>query len=278
MTASLPRVLSIAGSDSSGGAGIQADIKTATALGAYAMTAITAVTAQNTHGIHAIHQIPAAIVREQIAWTLADIGADAIKIGMLGSAEVVEAVADVLSAQAKDIPIVLDPVMASTSGTVLLDRAGQKTMAARLFPLAALVTPNIPEAEILAGIPIHGLEDVMRAAEILCAGGVKAVLVKGGHAEESDVQDTLVLAGSPESYHFESPRIDTLHTHGAGCTLATAIAVGLGQGHRLRDAAERAHRFVHDAIETASGFGSGRGPVNHMHAIPAYGFKSVFED
>jgi hydroxymethylpyrimidine/phosphomethylpyrimidine kinase len=272
------RLLVIAGSDSSGGAGIQADIKTATALGAYAMTAITAVTAQNTLGIHAIHPIPASIVREQIAWTLADIGADAIKIGMLGAAEIVEAVADVLAAQARSIPMVLDPVIASTSGTALLDEAGLSAMKARLFPLAAVITPNIPEAEILAGVSIHGLEDVMRAAEILCAGGAKAVLVKGGHTKEAEVLDTLVLSGSAESYHFESPRIDTPHTHGTGCTFATAIAVGLGQRLSLHDAAERAHRFVYDAIETAPGFGSGHGPLNHMHAIPAYRFKSVFEN
>jgi hydroxymethylpyrimidine/phosphomethylpyrimidine kinase len=272
------RILVIAGSDSSGGAGIQADIKTATALGAYAMTAITAVTAQETRGIHAVHPIPAANVREQIAWTLADIGADAIKIGMLGSAEIVEAVAEVLAAQAKGIPIVIDPVLASTSGTALLDEAGQKSMKTLLFPLAALITPNIPEAEILSGVSIGGLEDVMRAAEILCMDGAKAVLVKGGHTKKAEVSDTLVLSGSSEPYRFESLRIDTLHTHGTGCTLATAIAVGLAQGLPLHDAAERAHRFVHDAIESAPGFGAGRGPVNHMHAIPAYDFKSVFED
>jgi hydroxymethylpyrimidine/phosphomethylpyrimidine kinase len=272
------RLLIIAGSDSSGGAGIQADIKTATALGAYAMTAITAVTAQDTRGIHAIHPIPAAIVREQIAWTLADIGADAIKIGMLGSAEIVEAVADVLTEPAKNIPIVLDPVLASTSGTALLDEAGQRAMKSLLFPLAAVITPNIPEAEILAGISIHGPEDVMRAAEILCEGGAKAVLIKGGHAEEPEVLDTLVLCGSPESYRFESLRIDTPHTHGTGCTLATAIAVGLGQRLSLHDAAERAHLFLYDAIEAAPGFGAGKGPLNHMHAIPEYRFKSRFED
>jgi hydroxymethylpyrimidine/phosphomethylpyrimidine kinase len=272
------RLLIIAGSDSSGGAGIQADIKTATALGAYAMTAITAVTAQDTRGIHAIHPIPAAIVREQIAWTLADIGADAIKIGMLGSAEIVEAVADVLTEPAKNIPIVLDPVLASTSDTVLLGESGQRAMKSLLFPLSAVITPNIPEAEILAGISIHGPEDVMRAAEILCEGGAKAVLIKGGHAEEPEVLDTLVLCGSPESYRFASLRIDTPHTHGTGCTLATAIAAGLGQGFSLHDAAERAHLFVYNAIEAAPGFGADKGPLNHMHAIPEYRFKSRFED
>ena len=264
--------LTIAGSDSSGGAGIQADIKTATAFGAYAMTAITAVTAQDTRGIYAIHPVPAAIVREQIAWTLADIGADAIKIGMLGSAEIVEAVADVLAAQARNIPVVLDPVMASTSGTPLLDGGAVAAMKARLFPLAVLITPNIPEAEILAGVSINGLADSIRAAEYLCAAGARAVLIKDGHGKGADVSDILLECGSPKHRHFRSPRIDTLHTHGTGCTLATAIAVGLGQGLALFDAVARAHRFVQEAIATAPGFGSGRGPLNHMHAIPSYRF------
>ena len=221
---------------------------------------------------------PAAIVREQIAWTLADIGADAIKIGMLGSVEIVETVADVLTAQAKNIPVVLDPVLSSTSQTVLLDEAGQRAMAEWLFPLATLITPNIPEAEILAGISIRGRADVMRAVEILRGAGAKAVLVKGGHGQQPDVSDTLVLSGSSDPHYFESPRIETRHTHGTGCTLSTAIAVGLGQGLSLRDAAERAHRFVHDAILAAPGFGPGHGPLNHMHAIPAYGAESEFED
>jgi hydroxymethylpyrimidine/phosphomethylpyrimidine kinase len=264
------RLLVIAGSDSSGGAGIQADIKTATAFGAYAMTAITAVTAQDTCGIHAIHSIPASIVREQIAWTLADIGADAIKIGMLGSAETVEAVAEVLAAQAKNIPVVLDPVMASTSGTPLLDDDAIAAMKARLFPLAALITPNIPEAELLSGISISGIADTIRAADSLCVAGARAVLIKDGHGRGADVSDILLECGSPKHRHFASPRIDTQHTHGTGCTMATAIAVGLGQGMPLSDAVERAHRFVHEAISTAPGFGAGRGPLNHMHAVPPY--------
>lgn len=264
------RILVIGGSDSSGGAGIQADIKTATALGAYAMTAITAVTAQDTRGVHAIHPIPAAIVREQIAWTLADIGADAIKIGMLVSAEMVEAVVDVLAAQAANIPIVLDPVLASTSGTALLDQPGQIAMKTLLFPLVALVTPNIPEAENLSGHAINGLTDAIRAADSLCAAGARAVLIKDGHGKGADVSDILLECGSAKHRHFASPRIDTQHTHGTGCTMATAIAVGLGQGMTLSDAIERAHRFVHEAISTAPGFGGGRGPLNHVHAVPAY--------
>jgi hydroxymethylpyrimidine/phosphomethylpyrimidine kinase len=263
------RILLIGGSDSSGGAGIQADIKTATALGAYAMTAITSVTAQDTRRIHAIHPIPASIVREQIAWTLADIGADAVKIGMLGSAAIVEAVADVLAEQAMNIPIVLDPVMVSTSGTVLLDEPGQQAMKAHLFRLASVVTPNIPEAEVLSRVSIRDLDDAARAARMLCADGAKAVLVKGGHGTDDVATDILIERGMPER-RFESPRSDTTHTHGTGCTLATAIAVGLGQRLALAAAVARAHRFVQEAIAAAPGFGSGHGPLNHMHAIPPY--------
>jgi hydroxymethylpyrimidine/phosphomethylpyrimidine kinase len=263
------RILIIGGSDSSGGAGIQADIKTATALGAYAMTAITAVTVQDTRGIHAIHPIPAAIVREQIAWTLADIGADAIKIGMLGSADIVEAVADVLAKQSNSIPTVLDPVMASTSGAALLDEPGRRAMKAHLFPLARLITPNIPEAEVLSGIPIQTLDDAVRAGEILCADGAKAVLIKGGHGNDAVATDILVEPEMPE-LRLESPRVATAHTHGTGCTLASAIAVGLGQGLALGAAVTRAHRFVREAIAAAPGFGAGHGPLNHMHAIPPY--------
>ncbi len=265
------RLLVIAGSDSSGGAGLQADIKTATALGAYAMTAITAVTAQDTRDIHAIHAIPASVVREQIAWTLADIGADAIKIGMLGSAEIVEAVAEVLAAGAHAIPLVVDPVLASTGGTLLLHEDAIEAMKARLFPLATLLTPNIPEAELLSGQAIRAPEDIVSAAQRLQAAGAKAVLVKGGHGEGPNVIDVLVARDEGRPERFESPRIDTPHTHGTGCTLATAIAVGLGQGLSLSDAVRRAHRFVQEAIRMGPGFGSGRGPLNHMHAIPAYG-------
>jgi hydroxymethylpyrimidine/phosphomethylpyrimidine kinase len=268
-TARPARLLFIAGSDSSGGAGIQADIKTATVLGAYAMTAITAVTVQDTTKVHAIHRVPAAIVREQLAWSLADIGADSIKIGMLGCAEAANAVADVLEREARGIPIVLDPVMTSTAGTALLEEPGVAVLKTRILPLATVVTPNILEAEILTDVGIGTPDDVMLVAKRLCAMGAKAVLVKGGHSKRDDgnVRDTLVECGSGEPVYFESPRIETRHTHGTGCTLAAALAVGLAQGLSLRDAAERAHRFVHEAIRTAPGFGAGHGPLNHMHGI-----------
>ncbi len=263
MTGKPARILIIAGSDSSGGAGIQADIKTATALGAYAMTAVTAVTVQDTTGVRAIHPIPAQIVCDQILACLGDIGADAIKTGMLGSAEMVEIVAGTLAMHAKGIPLVVDPVMASTSGTSFLDDRGIEALKARFLPLATLVTPNIPEFARLTDAdladdapPIHALE---RAR-------IKAVLVKGGHDEDVEVIDTLIGSDGTVA-EFRSPRIDSRHTHGTGCTLATAIACGLGEGMSLRDAVARAHAFVHEAIRSAPGFGSGRGPLNHMHGV-----------
>ena len=256
------RVLIIAGSDSGGGAGLEADIKTATALGVYASAAVTAVTVQDSRGVHAIHEIPASIVRDQIAYVLDDIGADAIKIGMLGSTAIVEAVADVLEHGAPDIPVVLDPVLASSSGTALLDADGITMLTARLFPLTTLLTPNIPEAETLAAIAVHHAGDMRRAAEKLRTYGGPAVLVKGGHANTDIIEDVLV---SDEDVHmFSAPRIDGRNTHGTGCTLSTAIACGLAQGLPLVQSIERARTFVREAIRTAPGFGRGNGPLNHL--------------
>jgi hydroxymethylpyrimidine/phosphomethylpyrimidine kinase len=257
------RILAIAGSDSSGGAGIQADIKTASAFGAYAMTAITAVTAQDTTGIGAIHPVPPDIVRAQIARCLADIGADAIKTGMLGSSEIARAVAATLAASAKDIPLVVDPVMISTSGTALADAGVVEVLKADLFSRASLVTPNLPEAERLCGFDLRTPDDLIRAGEMLLSLGPQAVLLKGGHGGADTVTDLLfTLDGSPRAYIAK--RIDTNHTHGTGCTLATAIACGLGQGLALADAIQRAHDFVQAAIRTAPGFGHGNGPINHF--------------
>jgi hydroxymethylpyrimidine/phosphomethylpyrimidine kinase len=261
------RLLIVAGSDSSGGAGIQADIKTASALGVYAMTAVTAVTVQDTTRVHAIHLIPPSIIGEQIACVLADIGADAIKIGMLGSADAVDAVADALETHGSGVPVVLDPVLTSGSGQNLLDADAIKILKARLFPLATLVTPNIPEAESFTGLSIYGPGDGERAAKILFAQGARAVLIKDGHGRGENVLDSLFVSDTGESYHCESPRIDTHQTHGSGCTLATAIAAGLSQRLSLAESFERAHFFVHAAILTSPGFGSGHGPLNHMHAI-----------
>jgi hydroxymethylpyrimidine/phosphomethylpyrimidine kinase len=260
-----PRLLVIAGSDSSGGAGIQADIKTATALGAYAMTAITSVTVQNTQGVHAIHPIPVSIVRAQIVSALEDIGADAIKIGMLGSADMVEAVAQTLASHARNIALVVDPVMEAKGGAALLEDDAANTLMVSLFPLANLITPNVPEAARLTGLPIETAADCAQAGQSLLATGAGAVLVKGGHLAGETVIDVLVSKGSAQ--RLTAPRLNTTSTHGTGCTLATAIAVGLAQGVPLIDAIRRARSFVQEAIRTAPGFGHGHGPLNHMHLL-----------
>ncbi|HTO41659.1 MAG TPA: bifunctional hydroxymethylpyrimidine kinase/phosphomethylpyrimidine kinase [Rhizomicrobium sp.] len=259
------RLLVIAGSDSSGGAGIQADIKTATALGAYAMTAITAVTVQNTQGVHAVHPIPVNIVRAQIVSALEDIGADAIKIGMLGSSEVIRAVAQTLSTYASDIPLVVDPVMEAKGGASLLEDDAPNTLMTSLFPLAVLITPNTPEASRLTGLPIESVADCLQAGQSLLATGAQAVLVKGGHLEGETVTDVLVSKSG--SQRLTAPRLNTTSTHGTGCTLATAIAVGLAQDMPLIEAIRRARSYVQDAIRTAPGFGHGHGPLNHMHLL-----------
>lgn len=242
----MPRVLIIAGSDSGGGAGIQADIKTVTMLGGFAMTAITAVTAQNTLGVQHVQPLSADVVVAQIESVAADIGVDAIKIGMLGSAENAEAVADAIAAI--ECPIVFDPVMVATSGSALAD---DKTIAAfgRLMDLAWLTTPNLPELEALGG------------EQAILAHGC-ALLEKGGHADADVLVDRLVGEWG-EAARWEDARIDTLHTHGTGCTLASAIATGLGQGLPMADAIARARRFVRAALHAAPGFGSGHGPMGH---------------
>ena len=248
MTAS-PRILAIAGSDSSGGAGIQADIKTITMLGGYAMTAITAVTAQNTRGVQAAEALTPEFVTAQIDSCLSDIGADAIKIGMLGSADIAELLADRL--EDADVPIVFDPVMIATSGSALADAA---TVAGfeRLMRLATLTTPNVAELEALGGL------------EAMARRGI-AYLAKGGDAEGPEVEDRLVRPGS-EDRIWRDPRIVTRHTHGTGCTLSSAIATLLGMGRSLEDAIDGARRFVRAALEAAPGFGSGHGPLGHAGA------------
>jgi hydroxymethylpyrimidine/phosphomethylpyrimidine kinase len=263
VTGRATRLLIIAGSDSSGGAGIQADIKTATAYGTFAMTAVTAITVQDTRGVHAIHPIPPEIVRDQILACLDDIGVDAIKTGMLGSAEMVETVADTLATHAKGVPLVVDPVMASSSGTIFLDDRAIGALRTRLLPLARLVTPNIPEFAKLTDADLTLDAPPFRALE---QARIKAVLVKGGHDEGEEVVDTLIGSDGAVA-EFRSPRIETTNTHGTGCTLATAIACGLGEGLVLKDAIARAHAFVHEAIKTAPGLGRGHGPLNHMHGM-----------
>jgi hydroxymethylpyrimidine/phosphomethylpyrimidine kinase len=255
------RLLVIAGSDSSGGAGIQADIKTAQAFGVYAQTAITAVTVQNTLGVTGAHIVPPDVVRDQIIACLSDIGADAIKTGMLGSADMVEMVAKTLAEHASGIPLVVDPVMVAKGGSPLLDEAAVTVMKKQLLPLALLVTPNLPEAEVLTGIYPKSEHRIRNAAMVFKLLRVENVLFKGGHGQDPVVRDVLWSDG--EFIPLEAPRQDTRHTHGTGCTLATAIACGLAQGRSLRDAVSRAHMFVQNAIRTAPGLGAGHGPLSH---------------
>jgi len=261
VTESPARILIIAGSDSGGGAGLQADIKTADAFGCYAMTAVTAVTVQNTVGVSAVHHIPPNLVRDQILACLSDIGADAIKTGMLASAAIVKIVAATLAKHARGIPVVVDPVMVSTSGARLLDDDAEEVIKTRLLPLASLVTPNIPEAKRLTGMRGTRRADIASAATSLREMGAKAALIKGGHSTRSTIDDVLVWEGGEEVFAY--PRIKTRHTHGTGCTLATAITCGLAQGMSLPLAVGRAREYVQRAIETAPGFGKGHGPLNH---------------
>ncbi len=253
------RVLAIGGSDPSGGAGVQADIKTITALGGYAATAITAITVQDTKGVHAMHCLAAELVVAQARTVLDDIGADAIKTGMLGTAATAEAVADLLARASA--PIVVDPVLAATSGAVLLEPDALAVLRERLLPLAALVTPNAPEAAQLTGLAVATTDDLRRAGERLLTSGVRAVLMKGGHVPGESAIDVLMTPDGDSA--FESPRLQTRHDHGTGCTLASACAVGLAQGMTLVEAVARAHAYVAEALRRAPGYGAGRGPLAH---------------
>jgi hydroxymethylpyrimidine/phosphomethylpyrimidine kinase len=259
------RVLIVAGSDSGGGAGIQGDIKTVTALTGYAATAITALTAQNTLGVFGIHPVPVEFIALQMRLVLDDIGADAIKTGMLHSAEVINTVADVIEELGGDIPLVVDPVMVAKGGDRLLQEAATHALQAKLVARADMVTPNVPEAEVLTGTTIRDLHDMRHAARLLLSLGPRAVLVKGGHLEGETVTDLLMTNDGEEV--FTSRRIDTVHTHGTGCTLASAIATGLAQRMTVPEAVTRARNYVDQAIRTAPGFGHGHGPLNHAWTV-----------
>jgi hydroxymethylpyrimidine/phosphomethylpyrimidine kinase len=259
------RVLVIAGSDSGGGAGIQADIKTITAFGGYAATAITALTAQNTLGVHGVHLVPPEFVGRQIAVVLDDIGADVVKTGMLGDAATIEVVCDTLERRIERVPVVVDPVMVATTGARLLASGAVETLKRRLLPMARLITPNLPEAEALAGMTIRDVAAMHHAAAAMLTLGVPAVLLKGGHLPGEQVIDLLATVDGVEE--FSAPRIVTRHTHGTGCTLASGIAAGLAQGLPLRDAVMRALAFVRAAIAAAPGFGGGHGPLDHTITV-----------
>ena len=255
----IARVLTIAGSDSGGGAGIEADLKTITALGGYGCTCITGLTAQNTLGVQSVYPVPAAFVALCMRTVLSDIGVDAIKLGMLTNAEIIEAVAANLPAQ---IPVVLDPVMVSTSGAALLPDTAINALVTELLPKATLVTPNLPEAAKLTGLPVDTHDQQLAAGRRLLAMGAKAALIKGGHGHAPDLTDFLIM---PEGVvAITLPRLKSRNTHGTGCTLSAAIATGLAQSMNLEDAVRRARAYLQEAIATAPGLGAGHGPVNHL--------------
>ncbi|NML09997.1 bifunctional hydroxymethylpyrimidine kinase/phosphomethylpyrimidine kinase [Sphingobium sp. AR-3-1] len=259
------RILIIAGSDSGGGAGIQADIKTVTMLGGHAMTAITAITAQNTLGVQAVHPVPTEMVLAQMESCISDIGVDAVKIGMIGSAQTAAAVADRL-AQLQDVPIVFDPVMVATSGSLLADAA---TIAAfeRLMAVASVITPNVPELEALTGMTITDVEQLEAAGQALHDRTGAVIFAKGGHlSQQADDDRPMIhdlLIDEDMVVEFSVARIETRNSHGTGCTLASAIATGLGGGLSLADAADRAEAYVAAVLAAAPGLGQGHGPMGH---------------
>ena len=261
------RVLIVAGSDSGGGAGIQADIKTVAMLDAYAATAITALTAQNTEGVFGVLAIPPEFVRRQIEVVLDDIGADAIKTGMLHDAAVIETIAAVLKERAAAIPLVVDPVMVAKGGARLIEPGAIEALKRLLIARAEIVTPNLPEAEILCGGTIGSVAEMRTAGEALLGLGCRAVLMKGGHLLGDTLSDVLVTSAGARVW--ETPRIATRHTHGTGCTLASAIAAGLAQGQEIESAVARARAYVQRAIAGAPGLGRGHGPLDHAHPLRA---------
>ncbi len=259
-----PRILAIAGSDSSGGAGVQADIKTITMLGGYAMTAITTVTAQNTVGVQAIAPLAGDVVGQQIASCISDIGVDAVKIGMLHDADIIAHTAKALVGL--NVPIILDPVMVSTSGAALIDPKAIAAMRDLLFPIATLITPNLSELGHLVGRNLTTSQHLADAAEELSVATGAAVLAKGGHTPDQRIIDILILPraqGAERAIQFDHARIDTPHTHGTGCTLSSAVATLLAHGQPLEHAVRLGRNFVLRAIKAAPGFGAGNGPLGH---------------
>ncbi len=259
------RVLVCAGSDSGGGAGIQADIKTITALGGFATTAITVLTAQNTEGVFGIYEVPPDFLQQQMRVVLDDIGTDCIKTGMLHSEAVIQAVVEIIDDSAPGVPLIVDPVMVAKGGHHLLDPSALEALKAEMLPRATLITPNVPEAELLTSQTIQSVNDMHRAADILLALGPTAVLLKGGHLTGSELTDLLVTSGGPRS--FTGQRIDTRHTHGTGCSLASAVAVSIAQGLDMATAVGRGRDYVFRAIVAAPALGRGHGPLNHGHTV-----------
>ena len=259
------RVLTIAGSDSGGGAGIQADLKTMAAIGCYGMSVVTALTAQNTLGVTGIHAVPPAFAADQIAAVFSDIGADAVKIGMLYSAELIEVIAQQLKLHGAE-NIVLDPVMVAQSGDKLLQDDAIQAIRDHLMPLADVVTPNIPEAEVLIDRRILDLADMQTAARSLAGYGSRSILIKGGHLEDTDSTDLLYLAGEDRMVSLEAKRIASNNNHGTGCTLSSAIASYLARGNDIEAAVRNAKNYIQNAIRAGADYriGHGHGPVHHF--------------
>jgi hydroxymethylpyrimidine/phosphomethylpyrimidine kinase len=262
------RALTVAGSDSGGGAGIQADLKTFSALGCFGMSVITALTAQNTRAVTAIHALPADFIGKQLDAVLSDIGADAVKIGMLHAPEIIDTVAEALRRH-KAVNIVVDPVMVAKSGDALLRSDAVDALRETLIPLADLITPNLPEAAALLGRPVSGIDHMEPAARDLAALGCGAVLLKGGHLDADESLDVLYVADADRVISLTTPRVDTPNTHGTGCTLSSAVAAGLAAGRSMEDAVRGAKDYITEAIRSAAGYriGGGHGPVHHFHAF-----------
>ena len=259
------RVLICAGSDSGGGAGIQADIKTVTAMGGFASTAVTALTAQNTMGVESIFEVPIKFLLEQIRVVLSDLGADCIKTGMLHNVGVIEAISEALEKGGNEKYLVVDPVMVAKGGHKLLELSALDALKSYMIARADLLTPNIPEAELLTGSEINNIDTMRRAAHVILEMGSKAVLLKGGHLKGETLTDILVTKDNEKIY--SGPRLLTKHTHGTGCSMASAVATGVAQGNTLEMAVERAREYVFTAIKTAPQFGKGHGPLNHAHTV-----------
>ena len=259
-------VLTIAGSDSGGGAGIQADLKTISAMGCYGMSVITALTAQNTKGVTGIHAVPPDFAEKQMETVFSDIGVDAVKIGMLFSAELIETVAQVLKKYKID-KIVLDPVMVAQSGDKLLKDNAIEAIKIHLMPLSMVVTPNLPEASVLLNCALHGFEDIKKGAKDLSEYGSRSVLIKGGHLKDNDSTDFLYIAKEDRLVILKGERINTINNHGTGCTLSSAIASCMAKGCEIEEAVRKAKTYINEAIRAGSKYkiGHGHGPVHHFH-------------
>lgn len=259
----MKKALTIAGSDSSGGAGIQADLKTFSAHGVYGMSVITSVTAQNTKGVFAIHDIPCEIIGKQTDAIFEDIEVNGLKIGMVSQTDTIKIISSKLK-QYKPLNIVLDPVMVSTSGYDLLQPDAKAALINELFPLATVITPNIPEAEVITGISIKNLDDMKKAAKSIIEIGTKNVLLKGGHLTEEAID---VFYDGEDFKFFESRRINTKNTHGTGCTLSSAIASNLALGYSIEDAISKAKEYITTAIKNSLSIGKGNGPTHHFYSL-----------